>query len=675
MLRKTLAPAVAALCFIVLTGCGGGTTSTTAPLTFATLTLSTTTASFGSLPAGTSAASLLTPITLLNSGTAPLTINSITLGGTYTTVFGMTSTCGASLNPNATCSLTLTFAPPTVGSFSATITVTTNATGSPQTVTLTGTGTAPGAPSITFSPGSLTFPATAVGTSSASQAVAITNYGTAPLTLSNIAITGGAAASFSQTNNCPASLAANAGCSIFITFTPTTAGTLTSSISVTDNAPASPQSFTLTGTSAAPAATLSATSLNFTSAPNVVSAVQNLTLTNTGTATLTISASFLGGAFSNFNFLNICGLTLAPGASCMIPITFTPTALTTYTATITFADNATPSQQVVTLTGTGAAAPAVTHTLYVIPEADNSVTPLYAFINAATKTIDMTMYEMQDTTFLNDLVARCAAGVKVRVIFSQNIASSSATAYNKLNTTANCAAENSNSAYTNTHQKTITVDGANTAILSLNLQSQYYSTTRDYALITNDPADIAAIQTTFNMDWAAGTPYQGTQGASDFSFQPPLGTDLVWSPYSTTSMLAIINSATKTLYIENEEFSAPNIVSAVQAAAQRGVAVIFVGESTSYLTNFATIKAAGASVWYYTSSTGFYVHGKTVVADLGLPTEAVYMGSINYSTASLTQNRELGVYITGNTAVSNPIATTIAATIVSDESQPGVTKY
>jgi phosphatidylserine/phosphatidylglycerophosphate/cardiolipin synthase-like enzyme len=675
MLRKNLPLAVLASCFFLIAGCGGGgSTSTPAPVTSPTLTLSGTTVAFGSQTAGTTTASL-TPITLTDTGTAALTLSSIVLSDT--TNYAMASTCGASLTVSASCSLTFTFKPQAVASFPATVTITDNAAGSPQVITLTGTGTAPGAPSVTFSPSSLTFPATNVGVTSASQSVAITNYGTAPLTLSGIAITGTAASSYAQTNNCPASLpAATGNCSVYVTFTPTTTGTLTAAVSVTDNASGSPQTFSLTGTSAAPAATLSASSLTFSGAPNATTAAQSITLTNTGTATLNITGIALGGTnSSSFAQTTTCGATLAATASCTISATFTPTALTTYAATITVTDNAAGSPQVITLSGTGTATPSVYRTLLVIPEADNSVTPLYTLINSATKTIDMTMYEMQDTTFLNDLLARCAAGVKVRVIFSSSVASSSSTAYTALNKATNCAAEDSNTAFTNTHQKTITVDAATTAILSLNLQSQYYSTTRDYAIVTNDTADIAAIETTFNMDWAAGTPYLGTQGASDFSFQPPLGDDLVWSPYSTTSMLAIINNATKTLYIENEEFSAGNIVSAVQAAAQRGVAVIFIGESTSYLSNFATIKAAGANVWYYTSSTGFYIHGKTVVADLGLPTEAVYMGSINYSTASLTQNRELGVYITGNTTVSHPIAATIAATVVSDESQPGVTKY
>lgn len=680
MLRSRLSLAVIAFCFSLIAGCSGGGSPTNTPVTAPALAVST----LSGFTAVSGAASAPQTLTLTNTGTATLTISGTpTLGGTNPTAFAMTATtCGSALSPNASCTVTLTFTAPGVGSYSATVSISDNVAGSPQTVTLTGTGTAVPAPTLAFSPGGLTFTATNVGTTSASQSVAITNNGNAALAISSIALSGGTPSAFAQTNTCGTSVAANTTCSIYVTFTPLTTGSLSSSVVVTDNATGSPQSFSVGGTGVAPTASLSGSNLIFTAAPNTTSASQSITLTNSGGATLNISGITLGGTnASNFAETTTCGTTLAAAANCSITVTFTPTAATSYSASISIADNATGSPQAIGLVGTGTSNTSVSRTLLVFPEADNSVTPLYNLINSATKTIDMTMYEMQDTTFLNDLVARCAAGIKVRVIFSQNIASSSATAYNKLNTTTNCAAENSNSAFTNTHQKTITVDGATssatTAILSLNLQSQYYSTTRDFGIVTNDAADIAAIETTFNMDWAAGTPYQGTQGASDFSYQPPLGDDLVWSPYSTTDMLAIINNATTSLYIECEEFSATNIISAIAAAAQRGVNVVFIceNESNANTANFATIKTAGAHVWYYSSSTGFYIHAKTVVADLGLPTEAVYMGSINYSLASLTRNRELGVYITGNTTVSNPIAATIAATIVSDETGSGVTKY
>jgi hypothetical protein len=297
----------------------------------------------------------------------------------------------------------------------------------------------------------------------------------------------------------------------------------------------------------------------------------------------------------------------------------------------------------------------LTYTLYAFPEADNSVTPLYAFINGATSTIDMTMYEMQDTTFTADLVTACNRGVRVRVIFSSSIASSSATAYSALNGVpgGNCSAVDSNSHFVNTHQKTITIDGAlptaQTAIMSLNLQSQYYSTTRDYAIIENDPVDIAAIEATFNQDYAAG----GTNSVTEYNYQPGAGDDLIWSPTTaTTDMQAIINNAKSTLLVENEEMSASNIVSDLVAACARGVSVRIAMEySSDYVSNFNSLKAAGCKLSTYNNPNGFYIHAKAVVADYGLPTQSVYMGSINYSTASMTENRELGVYISDPASV------------------------
>ncbi len=297
----------------------------------------------------------------------------------------------------------------------------------------------------------------------------------------------------------------------------------------------------------------------------------------------------------------------------------------------------------------------LTFTLLAFPEADNSVTPLYAYVNGAQQTIDMTMYALEDTTFSGDLVAACNRGVKVRVVLDQNLEKSGNTpAYNLLNATTNCSAVWANKAFQASHEKSIILDGTQVTIMSLNLQSQYYSTTRDFALLENDPVDIAAIQATFNADYAAGTPSSGVAGTSDFSYAPGAGDDLIWSPTTAQAdMLAIINGATKTLLVENEEMGASNIVSALEAACQRGVSVhIAMVTSSSYATNFKALETAGCGVHVYPNTpTGFYIHAKAVIADYDLSTLKVYMGSINYSSASMTQNRELGVYITDPASV------------------------
>jgi cardiolipin synthase A/B len=299
----------------------------------------------------------------------------------------------------------------------------------------------------------------------------------------------------------------------------------------------------------------------------------------------------------------------------------------------------------------------LTFTLFAFPETDLSVTPLYALVNGAKKTIDMTMYALEDTTFSGDLVAACQRGVKVRVILDQNDEKSGNTAaYNQLNAAANCSAVWANKAFQVTHQKSIILDGTQVAIMSLNLQSQYYSTTRDFALIENDAVDIAAIQAAFNADYAAGTPSSGVAGVSDYSYQPGAGDDLIWSPTTAqAAMLGIINGATKTLLVENEELanSASYIVSALEAACQRGVTThIAMVTNSSYAANFSALEAAGCGVHVYPNTqTGFYVHAKAVVADYDLSTQKVYMGSINYSNASMNQNRELGLYITDPASV------------------------
>ena len=235
----------------------------------------------------------------------------------------------------------------------ATLSVSDNASGSPQTVGLTGTGTTPAA---SLSPASLTFSDQNVGTRSAPQAATLSNTGNAPLALSSITIAGADSGDFAQTNNCGSSLAAGAHCTISVTFTPATTGTRTATLAVSDNASGSPQQVSLTGTGTRPAASVSPTSVLFV-LPQLVgttSAPQTVTLSNTGTGTLTISSiAISGGNSGDFAQTNNCGSSVAPGASCSISVTFAPTGILVRTSTLVITDNASGSPQQVSLTGTG----------------------------------------------------------------------------------------------------------------------------------------------------------------------------------------------------------------------------------------------------------------------------------------------------------------------------------
>lgn len=280
-----------------------------------------------------------------------------------------------------------------------------------------------------------------------------------------------------------------------------------------------------------------------------------------------------------------------------------------------------------------AAHAAGTYSLLVLP--DQGETAIYNFINSATKSIDVTMYELRDTTVTTDLVNKQKAGVKVRVILDGKQTSVNGTAYSTLQS-GGVAVTYSSTAFTYTHQKTITVDGTESYISTGNLDTTYYSTSRDYGVFDTDAADVAAVEQVFNADFAKT------------SITPSDGTDLVWSPTdSQNQLLALINGAQHSLDVEEEEFGDTALVNAVVADAQRGVAVRVVAENenNSYTTELNQVTSAGGKVKTYTSSTGYYIHAKAIVADYGTSTAKVFQGSENFSDNSLNHNRELGLII------------------------------
>ncbi|KUL34364.1 cardiolipin synthase [Streptomyces sp. NRRL F-4489] len=298
------------------------------------------------------------------------------------------------------------------------------------------------------------------------------------------------------------------------------------------------------------------------------------------------------------------------------------------------------------LAATGALVPpATTHaasaySLVVLP--DQKQGPIHDFVNSAKKSIDVTIYELRDTTLVNDLVKKQQAGVKVRVVFDSQHASIDGAAYKALSA-AGAGVTYSSSAYVYTHQKTITVDGATSYISTGNFDTKYYATSRDYGVFDSDKADVAAIEKVFEADYAKT------------SVTPGDGTDLVWSPTdSQTRLLALIKGAKRSLDVQQEEFGDAALVNAVVADAKRGVTVRVVAEnqSSKYSKRLRQVTAAGGKVVTYTSPTGYYIHAKAIVADYGTPSAKVFAGSENFSDNSLNHNRELGLIVADSGVVN-----------------------
>jgi cardiolipin synthase A/B len=291
------------------------------------------------------------------------------------------------------------------------------------------------------------------------------------------------------------------------------------------------------------------------------------------------------------------------------------------------------------------ASAAVTYTL--VTEPQDGYGPIYHLITSAASTLDMTMYELTDTTAEADLAADATRGVDVRVILDTNLEKSNNTpAYTYL-TSHGVHVVWASSTYAATHQKTVTADDTTTAIMTGNLTSQYYSTSRDFAVIENNSFDVKAIEKVFNADYAHS------------AITPTDGDHLVWSPTdSQTQLLALINGATSSLEVENEEMGDPAVTTALENAANRGVNVeiIMTNDDNEYASEFDALTTAGAHVRTYAYTASLYIHAKVIIAD----GTQVFFGSENFSNASLNKNRELG-FITTSTTLINPVAATLAS--------------
>jgi cardiolipin synthase A/B len=289
--------------------------------------------------------------------------------------------------------------------------------------------------------------------------------------------------------------------------------------------------------------------------------------------------------------------------------------------------------------------------LRVLSEPQAGLAAIYALISGARSSIDLTMYELIDTTAENDLTAAARRGVDVRVILDQHLEKSRNTAtYNYLKAhKVRVTWAPSGVTY---HQKTLTVDDKTSVIMTLNMVSEDYAGTRDFAVIDTSRADVAAVVATFNADFAHK------------KITPPDGADLVWSPTnSQAAILAVIGAARHTLAVENEEMGDPVITSALEAAAKRGVNVtITMTAESDWDSAFSALGKAGAHVRTYKDSTKvLYIHAKAVVADAGSPAEQMFVGSENFSAASLRRNRELGIRTT-----NKPVISAVAAVLAGD---------
>ncbi len=246
-----------------------------------------------------------------------------------------------------TCSISVYFTPATTGTLTGTLTVTDNASNSPQTASLTGVGASS---SISLTPASLAFGNQVLGTTSSSQNVTVENTGAINLTVNSVAASGG----YSETDNCAGvTLTPGQSCVASVAFTPTVTGSMPGAITINDTATGAPHAVSLTGSGLLPV-TLSA-NLTF-GATNVGSTAptQSMTLTNNGKQTFSFTFATSGDFSAVGNGASPCNGSLAALSKCTVAVTFSPTIDGTIKGNlvITATGSSTPAA-VGGLTGTG----------------------------------------------------------------------------------------------------------------------------------------------------------------------------------------------------------------------------------------------------------------------------------------------------------------------------------
>jgi hypothetical protein len=323
---------------------GTGVTASTAQLS-----LNPTDAHFGNVNVGSSST---LPILVSNPGTATLTISQIAVSGAGFSDSGLNTPVTVGAGSSTT--LNVKFAPTTTGAVSGTVTLTSNASSSPNTLPLTGTGIAP---QISLNPSPVAFGNVTDGTNS-SKTVTISNPGTATLTISSAAISGTGFTMSGLTT--PLNIAAGGNSTFNVTFAATGTSAVSGNVTLTSNAAGSPTALSLTATGVAtptPLISLAPSSVAFGNVPDGTTKSQTITVQNTGNATLTISAATPTGTGYSISGLTL-PLNIAAGASSTFNVNFAPTGTTAVSGSVSIVSNVATSPTALPLTGTGVAAPA-----------------------------------------------------------------------------------------------------------------------------------------------------------------------------------------------------------------------------------------------------------------------------------------------------------------------------
>ncbi len=290
-----------------------------------------------------------------------------------------------------------------------------------------------------------------------------------------------------------------------------------------------------------------------------------------------------------------------------------------------------------------------THTLIVQP-ADGR-TPIINAINSAKNRICLTIYRIDDPEIMASLENAATNGVTIEILYNYwSFTEEKREAVLKtMNTLESYGilTKPASSEFAVTHQKTFVIDDSKAIIMTFNLQSSYFVHTRDFGIITTDPDEVSEIVKVFQSDW-------------NYTKVTPEVASLVWSnDNARTKILELVRSATQSLKIYCEEMEDQQFLDALIMKADSGVSVQVIsaqlggtGEADENKKYREYLNQHGVQAKYMPTDDYLYCHAKMILVDYGTSNAKAFVGSENFSSASLDKNRELGIIVSESDILS-----------------------
>ncbi len=297
--------------------------------------------------------------------------------------------------------------------------------------------------------------------------------------------------------------------------------------------------------------------------------------------------------------------------------------------TVTPGPRPAPTPRLALATEPAAAQPGV---VGVFVEPDDGRAPILAELDAARRSIDLEIYLLSDEEILQALERAQARGVTVRVIMEEHTfggAGGEEQVFARLEE-AGIAVRWSNPAFRLSHIKTFVIDAEVAIIMNQNLTKTSFSGNREFGAITTRSMEVAQAAAIFEADWRR-------------TAEPPDGPLVVSPTTSRRTLLNLIEGATTSIDIYAEVVRDEEIVASLEQAASSGVAVRLIVSNDSEENDRgreerARLAAEGVEVRI---ARGLYIHAKMVLVD----GNRAFVGSQNFTTASLDLNRELGILL------------------------------